>query len=78
MILLIALSTGHNESDRIEFKRELNDKIERSVIAFLNSKEGGLLYIGVNNDGSVYGIANADAVQLAIVDRIKNNILPTR
>jgi len=78
VILLIALSTGHNESDRIEFKRELNDKIERSVIAFLNSKEGGLLYIGVNNDGSVYGIANADAVQLAIVDRIKNNILPTR
>lgn len=75
---MIALSTGHNESDRIEFKRELNDKIERSVIAFLNSKEGGLLYIGVNNDGSVYGIANADAVQLAIVDRIKNNILPTR
>jgi hypothetical protein len=32
------------ESNRIECKRELGDSLERSVVAFLNYKEGGLLY----------------------------------
>jgi hypothetical protein len=29
------------ESNRLEYKRELNDKLERSVVAFLNTSEGG-------------------------------------
>lgn len=71
------IGNGYYESDRIEFKRELNNKLERSIVAFLNSKEGGVLYIGVDDDGSIYGVSNADAAQLAVIDRIKNNILPT-
>ncbi|MDR2571130.1 MAG: putative DNA binding domain-containing protein [Oscillospiraceae bacterium] len=71
------INTGNIESDRVECKRELSDKFERAVVAFLNSKEGGLIYIGVEDNGEVIGINNADAVQLAVVDRIKNNILPT-
>ena len=36
------------ETNRIEFKRELTDKldIEKEVIAFLNYREGGIIYIG--------------------------------
>ncbi|MFZ4084448.1 MAG: RNA-binding domain-containing protein [Vampirovibrionia bacterium] len=30
-----------------EFKRELNDKLEKTVISFLNSKTGGDIFIGV-------------------------------
>jgi predicted HTH transcriptional regulator len=65
------------ESNRIEFKRELNDKLERSVVAFLNTSEGGLLYIGVDDDGQARGVTNIDLVQRQVVDRIKNSISPS-
>lgn len=65
------------ENDKIEFKSILNEKLERVVISFLNSKTGGDLYIGVADDGTILGVDNADKMQLAITDRLKNNISPT-
>lgn len=64
------------ESNRVEFKRTLNDKLEKEVVAFLNNREGGVLYIGVDDDGHPVGLDDLDAMQLKITDRIKNNILP--
>lgn len=64
------------ESNRIEFKSELNDKFEKVASSFLNS-EGGILYIGINDDGSISPIQNIDKLQLQISDRLKNNILPS-
>ncbi len=65
------------ESNRIEFKRELNDSLEKEVVGFLNYYEGGELYIGIEDDGSIVGIENSDDFQKRIVDRIKNNIYPS-
>ena len=65
------------ESNRLEYKRELTDGFEREAIAFLNYRDGGVIYIGIDGDGSVVGVTNCDAVQLAIKDRLKNNILPS-
>ncbi|MDR2088573.1 MAG: putative DNA binding domain-containing protein [Clostridiales Family XIII bacterium] len=65
------------ESNRVEYKRELNDKLERSVVAFLNTNEGGLLYIGVEDDGKPFGVPNIDLVQRQISGRIKDNISPS-
>ncbi len=65
------------ENDKTEFKSILNDKLEKEVVAFLNSKTGGDIYIGIADDGSVLGVAEPDKIQLTIIDRIKNNILPT-
>ena len=65
------------ESNRIEFKVELNDKLEKEVVAFLNNKEGGILYIGLDDNGKPVGISDIDSTQLKIADRIKNNILPS-
>ena len=65
------------ESNRIEFKAELNDKLEKEVVAFLNNKEGGILYIGVDDNGKPIGVSDVDSMQLKIADRIKNNILPS-
>lgn len=65
------------ESNRIEFKVELNDKLEKEVVAFLNNKEGGILYIGVDDNGKAIGVSDVDSMQLKIADRIKNNILPS-
>jgi predicted HTH transcriptional regulator len=73
-----SMPTG--ESNRIEYKRELNDaseKFEKAVVSFLNSQEGGLLYIGIDDDGSVYGVKDIDVTQRTAIDKIKNNILPT-
>lgn len=65
------------ESNIIELKKELNDKLEKEIVAFLNYREGGDLYIGVNDDGTAATINDIDSVQCAVADRIKNNIQPT-
>jgi len=65
------------ETNRIEYKRELSDGLEKEVIAFLNYREGGILYIGIDKDGNTYGLADADGDQLKIKDRLKNNIRPS-
>jgi len=65
------------ESHHVEYKSRLTDKFERSVVAFLNYSCGGRIYIGVDDEGNSVGVVDADMVQQEIVDRIKNNILPT-
>ena len=65
------------ENNRTEFKAELNDKLEKEVVAFLNNREGGVLYIGLDDDGKPVGVPDLDGTQLKIADRIKNNILPS-
>lgn len=65
------------ESNRIEFKSVLNDKMEKEVVAFLNNQEGGILYIGLDDEGHPVDNINLDNTQLKIADRIKNNILPS-
>jgi hypothetical protein len=64
------------ESNRLEYKRELTDGLEKEVVAFLNAREGGTLYLGIDKDGHAYGVAGCDGAQLAIKDRLKNNIQP--
>ena len=65
------------ESDRIEYKERLTDNLEREIVAFLNNKEGGEIYIGVSNNGGIVGVEDCDAVQLNIKDRIKDKIAPS-
>ena len=59
------------ESNRIEYKQELTDSLEKEVIAFLNYREGGIIYLGIDNNGSVVGLQDSDSVQLKIKDRLK-------
>jgi len=65
------------ESNRTEYKRELSDGLEREVVAFLNYHDGGIVYIGIDKHGQTIGVRDADALQLAIKDRIKHNIQPS-
>lgn len=71
------MSKFGSENSTTEFKLQLNDSLEKEVVAFLNSTKGGDLYIGVNDDGELVGVQNADTQMLAISDRVRNNILPT-
>ena len=65
------------ETERIEFKKTLNDKLEKEVVGFLNTKHGGMIYIGLDDDGKVVGVENIDKTELEIKDRIKQNISPS-
>ena len=66
-----------SESQHLEFKRELIDTLEREVVGFLNSREGGRILIGVDDAGSIVGLADPDGDQLKIKDRLKQNIQPS-
>ena len=68
-----------SETNRIEYKQELTPEldIEKEVIAFLNYKEGGYIYIGIDKDGDVIGVDDADDCMLKLKDRIKHNISPS-
>ena len=65
------------ESNRIELKRELTETLEKEVVAFLNYRDGGVIYLGVDETGKTVGVAEADALQLKVKDRIKHNISPS-
>ena len=67
----------NTETNRIENKEQLNEDFEQEVIAFLNYKEGGIIYVGIRKNGQVVGVQDADLTQLKIKDRIKNNIQPS-
>ena len=65
------------ESNRIEFKRELTDEldIEKEVVAFLNYRAGGIIYIGVDDNGKAIGVSDIDGDMLKIKDRIRKNVM---
>ena len=67
------------ETNRIELKRELTPEvdIEKEIVAFLNYKEGGILYIGIESNGNVIGVKDVDGDMLKVKDRIKHNIMPS-
>ncbi len=63
------------EDSRTEFKIKLVDDLEEIVIEFLNSKDGGNIYIGVDDKGKVIGLKNnIDLLERQIKDRIISNI----
>ena len=67
------------ETNRIEFKEKLTDKIdlEEEIVAFLNYREGGIVYIGIDKNGVPVEVDDIDSDMLKIKDRIRNNILPS-
>ena len=68
---------GVIEDSRNEFKIKLPNDLEETVIGFLNSKDGGNIYIGVDDNGKVIGLKNnLDLLQRKIKDLIISNIEP--
>ena len=67
------------ETNRIEYKRELSKELdlEKEVVAFLNYREGGYVYIGIDDSGSVVGVSDIDGDSLKIKDKLKDNISPS-
>lgn len=64
------------ETEKIELKRKYTEAIEKEIVAFLNT-EGGVLYIGVEDDGTVVGVEKVDETFKKISDVITDSILPS-
>lgn len=63
------------ETENIEFKSEFTEDIYKEVIAFANT-DGGVIYIGIDNDGNAVGIDNVDANYTRITNGIRDAIMP--
>lgn len=63
------------ESETVELKAEVVTDICKEIIAFANTK-GGTLYIGVQDDGQIIGVNNADRVTLQISNMVRDSIKP--
>lgn len=63
------------ESETVELKEVVVDDIKKEIIAFANC-DGGKLYIGVGDDGTVIGLDNADSVSLQISNMVRDAIKP--
>lgn len=63
------------ESEHIEYKAQLTDDIYKEVIAFVNS-DGGVIYIGVDNEGNCIGIENVDETYTRLKNGIRDAIQP--
>jgi ATP-dependent DNA helicase RecG len=63
------------ESETIELKEIVVDDIKKEIIAFANC-DGGKLYIGVRDDGTVIGLDNADSISLQISNMVRDSIKP--
>ncbi|MBD5533060.1 MAG: AAA family ATPase [Lachnospiraceae bacterium] len=64
-----------HESENIELKAIVVDDIKKEVIAFANC-DGGKLYIGIQDDGTVTGIQNTDETVLQVSNMIRDAIKP--
>lgn len=63
------------ENKTTECKREYVEDIKNTVIAFANC-DGGTLYIGVNDDGTVCGVDNVDDTMLRVTNAIRDAVRP--
>ena len=63
------------ETENIEFKLQFTDELYKEVIAFANT-EGGVIYIGIDNEGKAVGIDNVDENYTRITNGIRDAIMP--
>lgn len=63
------------ETETVELKAVVHNDIKKEVIAFANCN-GGTIYIGVADDGTIQGVENADECALQISNMIRDAIKP--
>ena len=63
------------ETLTIELKRQLTSSLAKEIVAFANT-EGGTIYIGVEDDGSVIGVPDAASVEESVNNALHDAIEP--
>ena len=63
------------ETEKIEFKALFTEDIYKEVTAFANTS-GGIVYIGIDNNGNAVGLTDADQEYTRITNGIRDTIMP--
>ena len=63
------------EGKTVELKRAYVDDIKKTAAAFANC-DGGTIYIGIDDDGLVCGVPDADATMLRVTNALRDAIRP--
>ena len=63
------------ESEKIELKSIVGEDIKKEIIAFANC-DGGTVYVGVADDGTVLGVENDDDCVLQISNMVRDAVKP--
>ena len=63
------------ENKTTELKREYVDDIKNTAIAFANC-DGGTIYVGIEDDGTVRGVDDADGTILRVTNAIRDAVRP--
>lgn len=63
------------ETENKEFKSQFTEEIYKEVIAFANT-DGGIVYVGVDNQGNAIGLSDVDKEYTRITNGIRDAIMP--
>ena len=63
------------ETETVELKSIVMDDLKKEIIAFANC-DGGTVYVGVADDGTVLGVENADECALQISNMVRDAVKP--
>lgn len=63
------------EGINLELKSEYVEDIRKTVVAFANT-EGGVIKIGISDDGTIVGVEDVDNVMLKVTNSIRDSIKP--
>jgi ATP-dependent DNA helicase RecG len=63
------------ENINTEFKSEHSIKVNKTLLAFINT-DGGRLYLGISDDGRVVGIDNPDEEMLRVTHGFRDSVSP--
>ena len=63
------------ETETVELKTVAQDGIKKEIVAFANSN-GGTVYVGVGDDGTVLGVEDADGCALQVSNMVRDAVRP--
>ena len=64
------------ENERVEFKKSVTEDIVKTIVAFSN-KEGGIILVGVDDEGNVVGVSEEAKLEEKIINTIGGRCEPT-
>jgi len=75
--LNIGSEIGKGEGQEREFKRQIDnpESVAGEIVAFANS-DGGVLYVGVDDDGTVMGLEDAEAAFQTLTNICRDRCIP--
>ena len=69
------VSAVFQETETVELKLDYTESLRKDIIAFANSN-GGTIYIGISDDGSIVGVSSVDHMIQRVANMARDSIRP--